>query len=159
MRAFFITATVLSLIYIVATVAIAQEVRSARNAALDEMLNSYLYDDDYSSDYSSGSFYSSNYDEEADSATQTGGVISVLFMILCAAVFLLALVRIRTQTMKVLSIIGLSVSGLFMLWAFLPMSSPGGVSFDEVGLFFAAAGIALLGLQVVGIVQAFRTEA
>lgn len=160
MRAFFITTCVLSLIYIVAAFAITAEVDSAQDMAFYEMLNDYSYDDySYDDSYYSSYEYSSAdyYEEEAESGTRLGGIVSVVFMLLSAGVFLMALMKIKTKTMKVISIIGLSLSGLFMLWGFLPMSSPGGVSFDEVGGAFALAGIALLGLHIVGMIQAFKT--
>lgn len=161
MRAFFITTCVLCLIYIIAAFGIAAKVDDARDMAFYEMLNDYSYDD-YSYDdsyYSSSSYtYSDTYDDIAEEGTQTGGVISVVFMLLSAVVFLLALMKIKTKTMKVISIIGLSLSGLFLLWGFLPMTSPSGVSFDEVGPAFGLAGIALLGLDVVGIIHAFKTS-
>jgi hypothetical protein len=158
MRAFFISAVVLSFIYIIAAFAIAQKVETARTMSwLSYDYNDYSYDDGYSYDYGYDS--SSVYDEEAEDATRTGGVVSVLFMLISAGVFVLALLKIRTKTMKVISIIGLSLSGLFFLWGMLPMASPGGISFDEIGPAFGVAGIALLGLHIVGVIHAFKTAA
>ena len=158
MRAFFITACVLSLIYTVVAFALVQEVESARNRAFDEYLyNSLSYDDDYNS-YSSYS-YADQYEDEADGYTITAGIISVLYMIISVVVFLLALLRVKTKTMKVIAIIGLSLSGLFMLWAFLPMASPSAVSFNEIGPAFILAGLALLAFHIVGMIQAFRVKA
>lgn len=161
MRAFFVTICVLCLIYIIAAFGIAARVDTARDMAFYEMLNDYSYDD-YNSDdsyYSSYDYsYSDMYDEAAEEGTQLGGIVSVVFMLLSSVVFLLALMRIKTKTMKVISIIGLSLSGLFLLWGFLPMTSPGGVSFDEVGPAFGIAGIAILGLDIVGIIHAFKTS-
>lgn len=152
MRAFFIAACVLSLIYVVATVAIAEEVREARWSSWSEP--DYSYDTDYYDyDYSY-----SDYSEDADDATRMGGIVSVLYMGLCVTAFLLALMKIKTQTMKVISIIGLSIAGLFLLWAMLPLASPGSVSFDEVAPAFMLGGIALLALHIVGIVHAFKTN-
>lgn len=150
MRAFFITTCVLSLIYIVVAFGIASVVQSYE-------WSSYSSYDTYDS-YSSYDPYSYDYDNEADKATQAGGVISVIFMLISAVVFMLALMKIKTKTMKVISIIALSISGIFLLWGFLPMTSPGGVSFDEVGPAFALAGVALLAFNIVGMIHAFKTS-
>lgn len=160
MRAFFITLCVLTLIYVIAAFAIANTVDDYSDMAFYEMLNDYSYDDYSYDDYSYSSYdYSSSdyYDEQADDATRMGGILSVVYMLLSAGTFLMGLLKVKTKTMKVISIIGLSLSGLFMLWAFLPMGSPSGVGFDEVGPAFGLAGIALLGLHIVGMIQAFKT--
>lgn len=161
MRAFFIATCVLTLIYIIAAFGITASVDSARDMAFYEMLNdSYDYSSDYYGDSYSGYGYSSYdiYEEAAEDGTRTGGIVSVIYMLLSSAAFLLALMKIKTKTMKVISIIGLSLSGLFLLWAFLPTASPSGVSFDEVGPAFGLAGIALLGLHIVGMIHAFKTS-
>jgi len=150
MRAFFITTCVLSLIYIVGSFGIASQVQSYE-------WMSYSSYDTYDS-YDSYDPYSYDFEHEADEATQVGGVISVIYMLISAVVFMLALMKIKTQTMKIMSIIGISISGLFLLWAFLPMTSPGSVSFDEVGPAFALAGVALLAFNIVGMIHAFKTS-
>ncbi len=158
MRAFFITACVLTLIYIVAAFGIVSQVSSARNMAFYEMLNDYSSDSYTYDDYSYDSGYSDMYEDEAESGTRLGGIISVVFMLISAVIFMLALMKIKTKTMKVMSIIGLSISGLFLLWGFLPMTSPSGVSFDEVGPAFGLAGIAILAFNIVGTIHAFKTN-
>jgi hypothetical protein len=157
MRAFFISTVVLSLIYILAAFAIRDKVDTARTMSwISYDYDDYSYDTDYSYDYGYDS--SSMYDEEAEEGTRMGGIISVLFMLISAGVFVLALLKIKTQTMKVISIIGLSLSGLFLLWGMLPLASPDSVSFDEIGAAFGLAGIALLGLHIVGMIHAFKTN-
>lgn len=152
MRFYFIAACVLSLIYVVATVAIAEEVREARRSSWS------VPDYSYGNDYYDYDYSYSDYSDDSDDATRMGGIVSVLYMGLCLTAFLLALMKIKTQTMKVISIIGLSIAGLFLLWAMLPLASPGSVSFDEVAPAFMLAGIALLALHIVGIVHAFKTS-
>ena len=161
MRAFFSAACVLSLIYIISAFGIAVTVEEYNDMWLDEYLYSsydYSYDDTYDYSYDYGYDDSYYYEEMADSATRMGGFISLAYMLISAAAFLLALLKIKTKTMKVISIIGLSLAGLFLLWSFMPISSPGAAGFDEVGGAFGLAGIALLGLHVVGMIHAFKTS-
>jgi hypothetical protein len=161
MRAFFITTCVLSLIYIIAAIGIAQMVSDAKwsswESSYDDYSNSDYYGDDYGS-YDYGYDDYSYYEDEADDYTRIGGIASVFYMLLSAGAFVLALMKIKTKTMKVISIIGLSLSGLFLLWAMLPMASPDSISFDEVAPAFILAGISLLGLHIVGVVHAFKTS-
>lgn len=156
MRAFFITACALSLIYIICAFAIAETVSDYEWRSYD----SYLYDD-YSYDYDYGYSYddSDYYDELADDATRMGGFISLAYMLVSATAFLLALLKIKTTTMKVISIIGLSLAGIFVLVSFMPIANPGAADFEEVAPAFILAAIALLGLHVVGMIQAFKTKA
>ncbi len=159
MRAFFISTCVLSLIYIISAFAIAAVVQEARWSSwlapsYDDYYDSYDTYDSYDYSYDDSSMY----EEQADAGTRLGGIVSVLFMLISAAAFVLALLKIKTKTMKVISIIGLSISGLFLLWAMLPLASPSAASFDEIGAAFGLAGIALLGLHIVGVVHAFKTS-
>lgn len=160
MRAFFISACVLSFIYIIAATGIAISVGEDRDAALWGSVSSYddYYGDSYDpySSYDDYDYY--NYYEQAESGTRTGGIVSVFYMLIAISAFLLALMKIKTKTMKVISIIGLSLGGIFLLWGMLPMVSPGAVSFDEIGAAFVLAGIALLALHIVGAVHAFKTS-
>lgn len=151
MRAFFIAACVLSLVYIVAAAGIAVEVDSAGWSG-PRYYDQYSVYDNY--DY----YDASAYEDEADEYTRMGGIVSVFYMVISVVAFVLALLRIKTKTMRVVSIIGLSVSGLFFLWSILPLMSPSHVSFDEIAPAFIAAGIALLALDIVGVVHAFRTS-
>jgi len=156
MRAFFISTVVLSLIYVIAAVVIADSVSDARSEAL---WNSYsTYDDSSYDSYGSYDYSYEDYYAEAESGTRMGGIVSVFYMLISAAVFVLALMKIKTKTMKVISIIGLSLSGLFLLWGMLPVASPSGVSFDEIGAAFILAAVALLGLHIVGMIHAFKTS-
>lgn len=161
MRGFSITLCVLSLIYVLVAIGFMNAESEARNmewAARSDYYNNSFYDQ-YSDPYSYTSYDADAYEDDANDITQTAGAVSTLFMLISGVVFLLALVRIKTTTMKVIAIIGLSISGLFMLWGFLPMTSPGGVSFSEVGPAFILAGLTLLAFHIVGVVQAFRASA
>lgn len=156
MRAFFITAAVLSLIYIITAFGIAELAREARWSSF----SSYDYGSDYYGDsYDYGYNDYSYYEDEADDYTRMGGIVSVFYMLISAGAFVLALLKIKTKTMKVISIIGLSIAGLFFIWSLLPMASPDSISFDEVAPAFILAAISLLAFHIVGVVHAFRTSA
>jgi hypothetical protein len=56
----------------------------------------------------------------------------------------------------VLSIIGLSLSGIYFFWNILVMVDPGSLSFDEVGGGFGFYSLVMLAFMIVGLVQAVR---
>lgn len=93
---------------------------------------------------------------EADIRTEQAGWISMLFFSFFITTFLLGLVKIKRVTNKVLSIIGLSLSALFLLWDLAMLSSPSSLSFDEVGVGFFFFVPVILGFSIVGIVQSGR---
>lgn len=113
-------------------------------------MNYYTYNS-YSSynTYSYGSNLSSSLTEEA-------GLISLFFFLAFIAIDLLGLVKVKTKTMKVMAIIGLAISGLFLLWNVAMLTSPGSLSFDEVGLGFMFYSLIMLAFCVVGLVQSIR---
>ena len=82
--------------------------------------------------------------------------ISLLFFSIFITTFLLGLMKIKRVTNKVLSIIGLSLTALFLLWDLAMMSSPSGLSFDEVGIGFLFFTPVITAFSIVGIVQSNR---
>lgn len=156
MRALYIVALVLGLGFIITTIAFAAEVNNQRTAALFSELDSYL--DDYSSEGYSYGMSDSGY-QEAEDTTQMAAIVTIVFLVFFEALFVLSLMKIKTKTMKVLSIIGLALTGIMLIWAVLPAASPGSVSFDEVGLGFAAFGFVLITFSIIGTIHAFRTKA
>jgi hypothetical protein len=70
------------------------------------------------------------YDKEV---TVEGGLVSILCILFFAAVYILNLILVKTKTTKVLSIIGLPFTLFALLWMAAMISSPGHMSFDEVG--------------------------
>lgn len=151
MRAFYLTALVLTLIFIVVSFIYIEKVHSAR---MDALYNSLSYDS-YDS-YGSSSYYDSNRDNEM---TQEIGFISLFFFFVYLAVEILTFVKLKTKTMKVLTIIGISFTGIMLAWNALMISSPGGVSFDEVGPVWVLFGIIQLAFCIVGVIHAFRKKA
>lgn len=151
MRVLYIVALVLTLGFMVADAYYVEEVSSARWSSY------YSYDysyDDYG--YNSYDSYDSGRDDEL---TIEAGIMSMIVFFFFIALYVLSLVKIKTTTMKVFSIIGLSLTGIFLVWDALMMSSPGGLSFDEVGPFFVIYGIIMLAFSIIGTIHAFKKKA
>lgn len=110
--------------------------------------------------YSYGSYNSYSYGSSvASSLTEEGALIALLFFLVFAAVDILGLLKVKTKTAKAMSIIGLSITGLFLLWDLAMMSSPGSMSFDEVGVAFLLYCLIALAFSIVGLIQSVRYSA
>lgn len=153
MRAFYITALVLTIGFIFADVYYIEEVSSAR-------WSSYSYDsyDSYSDPYGY-SGYDSYGSSNDDDVTMEAGFVTMAFFLVYAVLFILSLIKIKRTTMKIFSIIGVSLTGIMMLWDGLMISSPGGVSFDEVGVAWVIFGLVMIAFTIVGTIQAFKAKA
>lgn len=150
MRAFYLTTLVLTLVFIIVSFIYIEKVHSAR---MDALFSSLSYD-------SYNSYGSSYYDSgRDDKMTQEMGLISLFFFLVYITVEILTFVKLKTKTMKVLTIIGISFTGIMLAWDALMISSPGGISFDEVGPVWVLFGIIQLAFCVVGVVHAFRKKA
>ncbi len=108
---------------------------------------SYSYDSYSSYSYGSGI---------ASSLTEEGGMISLFFFLSFIVIDLLGLIKVKTTTMKVMGIIGLSISGIFLLWDFAMISSPGSMSYDEVGIAFLLYCFIMLAFCIVGLIQSVK---
>ena len=142
MKAVYIVGIVLSVIFLFVIGFFIAEVESARFASY------------YSYDYSSYNSYSS-YDNGSDD-TMMGAIVSFFFFAFFITSAILGLIKVKTTTNKVFSIIGLCISGIFLLWNFAMMASPGALSFDEVGIGFAFYSIIMLAFMIVGLIQAVK---
>nr|WP_294859589.1 hypothetical protein [uncultured Fluviicola sp.] len=138
-KAFYISSLVLSVLFSVIVLYYIDSVSSARY--------SYLYPD-----YG----YGSSYYDSGSGETEEAGLISLFFFLFFMTTFLLGLIKIKRVTNKVLSIIGLSLSALFLLWDLVMLSSPSGVSFDEVGIGFFFFTPMIMAFSIVGIIQSNR---
>ncbi len=144
-RAFQIMAIVFSLILLIIVVKYAQDVSIARVMPYYNSLGAYNSYSNYS-----GSSYSE--------LTSQAAIICTLFVLFFTTVQILSLLRIKTKTMKVLSIIGLSLSGILLLFGLMVMSSPGAITFDESGGFWAIYSLIILAFSIVGTIHAFKTK-
>ena len=75
-----------------------------------------------------GDLYSSGYEHKK--LTVAAGMWSCLFFLMFIGIDIFGLVKINTKTTKVLGSVGLSVSGIFLLWNLGMISSPESITFD-----------------------------
>lgn len=143
-RAFYIVGIVFSVIFFFVS---AYYISEARDAYLNEL---------FSYDYS-GYGYSYLYTgtSRADVSFE-GALVSLFFFLAFLAIDLMGLLKVKTSTAKVMSIIGLSISGIFLLWNFGVLTSPGAMSFDEVGPAWMLYCMIVLAFSIVGLVQSVR---
>jgi hypothetical protein len=149
-KAFYIVGIVFSLIFMGIISYYAEEVSDARWDYLDSMYSSY--------DYGYSSYNYSMFSDNDDDLTVEGGLWSLFFIFSFIAIDLLGLLKIKTTTVKVLSIIGLSLSGIFLLWDIVMILNPSGISFDEVQPGFAFYATVMIAFTIVGLVQSVRFQ-
>lgn len=146
-KAFYIAGIVLSVIFFFVCAHYITEVDYARFKDFQYYLDSL---DSYN--YVS---YSSISTEVSD-LTMEAGTISLLFFAAFIAIDILGLIKVKTKTTKVFSIIGLSITFIFILWDFAVLSSPSALAFDEVGAAWLLYCFVMLAFCIVGTVQSFR---
>lgn len=149
LRAFYISAIVLTLVAMIVSVYFIDEVSSCRSASYMD----YSYGDSYGSDDNFEYYHS-----RAEDATVMAGIITLFYFLLMETIFILSLIRLKTKTIKVFSIIGLSLTSIMILWDGAMISSPGGVSFDETGIAWIFFMLIMLAFSIVGMVHAFRKK-
>lgn len=152
-KAFYIVGIVFSVIFMFVVGYYAEEVSDARlNYMFSDIFNSSSYGyDSYS--YTS---YSSMYGDSYEDLTVEAGLWSIFFFLCFIAIDLLGLLKVKTKTTKVLSIIGLSFSGIFFFWNFGLLTSPGSMSFDEVSGGWIFYCMLMLAFTIIGLVQSVR---
>ncbi len=148
-KVFFIIGIVFAVIFIFITGYYAEEVSSARFDYIFSSYSSYSYDSYNSYDsYGSGDSYRS--------LTSEAALWSLLFILYFVAMNLIGLIKVKTKTSKVLSIIGLSFGGIILLWNFGVMASPGSMSFDEVAPAWIFFGLMMLAFSIIVLIQSVR---
>lgn len=113
--------------------------------ATDRMYASYMY----------GSSFLPTGPSREDVTTEIA-LLSLFFFTSFISIDIIGLINIKTKTMKVFGIIGLSLSGVFLFWNFAMMSSPGGMSFDEVGPAWLLYSLIMTMITIIGLVQSIR---
>jgi len=144
-RAFYIVNIVLSFVFFFVCAYYIAEVSKAQFEEYMSYSNPDLAL--YLSDYSTGTY---------SSITREAAIVSVFFILSFLVGDLLGVLKVKTKTMKVMGIIGLSVSGIFLLWDFAIMASPGALSFDEVGGAFMFYSIIMIAFSIIGLIQSIR---
>ena len=84
------------------------------------------------------------------------GLWSLLFLSYFIFMSITRLRKVKTKTMKASSIIALSVSSIILLWDFGMISSPGSMSFDDIGLAWLGYCFVILMLSTIGFVQSSK---
>ncbi len=138
MRALYIVGIVLSVVFVFASVYMIAEVRSER-------FNQMYY-----------SSYDWSYSSSGDT-TLMAGLISLFFFLYFITVYIAGLIKIKGATTKVISIIGLSLTGILLLWNLLMMVEPTSLSFDEIGPVWVLFCLPTLAFMIVGLVQAVQS--
>jgi len=150
MRVFYLIAITLTIGFFVADFYYAEEVSHARYSSYDGMYNS---SDPYGSGYNSY-----DYSKDVD-LTVEAGFVTMGFFLMCVVLYILSLVKIKTTTMKVFSIIGLSLTGIMILWDGVMIASPSGISFNEVVPGWIFFGVAMIAFMIIGTIHAFKKKA
>lgn len=146
-KAFYIVGIVFSVVFLFLGGYYAEEVSSARWNSIFSSYDSY-------STY--GYDYSALFQEDSGDLTFTAGLWSLFFFACFIAIDLLGLMKVKTKTVKIFSIIGLSISGIFLLWDFAILASPSSMSFDEVYPAWVLYCLIMLAFGIVGLVQSVR---
>lgn len=149
-KVFYIIGIVFAIIFIGVCGYYAEEVSDAR---IDYFLSSYNYSDYSYSGYSS--YNSSSYDSYSD-LTAEAGLWSLIFILFFITMNLIGLIKVKTKTSKVLSIIGLSLSAIILFWDFGVIASPGSMSFDEVSPAWVFFALNMLAFAIIGLIQSIR---
>lgn len=142
MRALYIIGIVLSVVFIFVSGYFIEEASYERYSSY----SNYSYDDPFTT-YS----YSSS-----GESTFMAGFISLFFFFYFTTVYIAGLIKIKRTTNKVLSIIGVSLTGILLLWNLLMMAEPASLSFDEIGPVWILYCLPTLAFMIVGLVQAIR---
>jgi len=150
-RAFYIVGIVFSVIFMFVSAYYAEEVSDAK---IESWMSDYMSSTSYGYDSYSYSSYSSSSDD--DDLTVVATLWSLFFFACFITIDILGIMKVKTQTTKVLGIIGLSLSGIFLLWNFAVMSSPGSLSFDEVAPGWIFYSLVMLAFMIIGVVQSSR---
>lgn len=92
----------------------------------------------------------------ATEITSEGALIILFILVFFILQNIMNLVKVKRATSKVLSIIGVSMSGIFLLYALLILMKPTHLSFDEGGQSFMLPGLMMIGFSIVFLIQYLR---
>ena len=147
-KALYIVGIVFSFVFFCVSAYYVEEVSSAR---IMDIFSSY---DSYGG-YSSYSSYNS-YSTSASDLTTEAGLIALLFFVVYVFTEIMGLIKVKTKTSKVFTIIGIVLGGLFLLWDAAVLANPGSLTYDEAGIAFTFFTLITLAFSIVGLVQSVR---
>ncbi len=98
------------------------------------------------------------YENKADELSMQAAGIMLLLTGYFIFGFIRNLMKIKTMTTRVISIVGLSFTLIAFLFGLVSILDPAGASFDETGPVFIGYGILCLAFFVVLFIQASRQE-
>ena len=100
--------------------------------------------------------YSSYSGPSASEVTFEGGSICLLFGLFFVYQCISNMIKIKTMTTKVMSIISLSLVGLAFLINLIFVLAPGEFTFDEGGQMWMIIGVIMLAFSIVFLVQSVQ---
>lgn len=145
-KALYIVGIVFSFVFFCVSAYYVEEVSSAR---IMDIFSSYDSFEGYSS-------YSSYNSTSASDLTTEAGLIALFFLLVVIFVDIMGMLKVKTKTSKVFTIIGLALGGIFLLWDIVMLTSPDSISYDEAGVGFTLYALIVLAFSIVGLVQSIR---
>lgn len=139
-RALYIGSIVLAIVFVIVGVYYSAEVKYAR----------YDYYSSLGTAYGTYPTYNSGYYAEY---SFEAGLVSLLFILFFIATDLLGLIKVKTKTAKVMSIIGLAFGGLFLFIDLAIIAAPTDIPYDDAFPAFFLYALIVLAFSVVGLVQ------
>ena len=92
----------------------------------------------------------------APGVTFEAGLVMALFILFYIYVNISNMVKVKTISTKVLSIIGISFTGIIFLWDLAMLSSPASISFGEASGAFGVFALIMLAFTIVFLVQSIK---
>lgn len=152
--AFNIAGIVMTIIFAIIIFYYADEVDSARSYSYSSYSSYSGYSSDpYSSSYSYSTPSYSSYSDSYSELTEEAGLWSLLFFLYFTFLFIFNLIKVKTKTTKVLSIIGISLTGLWLCWDLLMIADGGALSFDEIAPGFIFYCLVVLAFTIIGTIH------
>ncbi len=103
-------------------------------------------------DYGYGDYY--YYGPSRAEMTTEAGLFSLVFTLFFAFSNIINLVRVKTMTTRVMSIIAISLNGILLLINMLILAEPSSASYDEAGPCWMIFAVMMLAFSIVYLVQA-----
>lgn len=89
--------------------------------------------------------------------TEQAALLSLPFILYFIVLYILAIKSVKTRKAKTISIIGLALSSILLIWDILTLSSPSHISFDEVGYAWIAYAL-LMAILFFAIIKEVDTD-